>query len=383
MRFKSIFQVLNRDLRFMFISNFVGAFGDGLYSYLLPYYMSLALGASSSEIGILYTVTALASVITLMIAGIIADRYDRKKIIIAAWLVWLPVPLMFSLAQNWLQMLPGMILYGFWLSGPTGTAYVVTAADKSQLTLTFTVLSSSWSLGYIFSPALGGYLAEKYGMHFVFHLAFILYLVALLLLFPISSQSAGKSDESQPSFLEILKSRMLVFLSIFFAALMFILLMIRPFIPKFLSETYGYGDFEIGLFGSISFMGSVILGILIGKLGDRWGKSYSLAASMSIYSVSILALLASGQPSFLALSAFLSGASYISWSLMSAIIGPLAPESARARWISVPQTISMAVSFMAPYVGGILYGMWVPLPFMVAVISFAAMTAIALFKMKF
>ncbi|MEM0254083.1 MAG: MFS transporter [Candidatus Bathyarchaeia archaeon] len=364
------------------MSNFVGAFGDGLYSYLLPHYMSLALGASSSEIGILYTVTALASVITLMIAGIIADRYDRKKIIIAAWLVWLPVPLMFSLAKNWLQMLPGMILYGFWLSGPTGTAYVVTAADKSQLTLTFTILSSSWSLGYIFSPALGGYLAEKYGMHLVFHLAFILYLAALLLLFPIGSQLVGKSAESQPSFLEILKSRMLVFLSIFFAALMFTLLMIRPFIPKFLSETYGYGDFEIGLFGSISFAGSVILGILLGKLGDKLGKSYSLAISMSIYSVSILILLTSGGCSLLALSAFLSGVSYISWSLMSAIIGPLAPESARARWISVPQTISMAVSFMAPYVGGILYGLWAPLPFIVTIFSCITMAVIALCKMK-
>ena len=45
----------------------------------------------------------------------------------------------------------------------------------------------------------------------------------------------------------------------------------------------------------------------------------------------------------------------MTWSLMSAIIGPIAPESIRARWVSVPQAITIFSSFMAPYVGGILY----------------------------
>ncbi|MBC7131370.1 MFS transporter, partial [Candidatus Bathyarchaeota archaeon] len=323
------------------------------------------LGASSDEIGLLYAVTALSSVMTLIVAGVIADRYDRKKIILFAWLVWLPVPLIFSLASNWIQMLPGMILYGFWLSGPTGTAYVVTAADKNRLTLTFTILSASWSLGYIFSPALGGYLSANYGMQLVFHLSFILYLLAFLLLFPISSQHASKLD-SQPSFMELLKSRRLIGLSLFFAVIMFVLLMIRPLVPQFLAEVYGYGDFEIGSLGSISFLGSVILGILFGKLGDKWRMPFSLAASMAIYSISLAFLVTFGNFTILLVAAFLAGASFINWSLMSAIIGPLAPENARARWISVPQTISMAISFMAPYVGGIFYEFSPQYPFILA-----------------
>jgi MFS family permease len=66
---------------------------------------------------------------------------------------------------------------------------------------------------------------------------------------------------------------------------------------------------------------------------------------------------------------FLAGGSYITWSLMSAIIGPLAPESIRARWVSIPQTVTMFSSFIAPYIGGILYGVSPYYPFIVAIVA--------------
>jgi MFS family permease len=363
-------EALNRDLKLIFASNLVGSFGDGLYAYLLPYYMKETLKISPVEVGTLYAVTILTAALTLLIAGMIADKYDRKKIMIAGWIAWLPAPIVFSVARNWLQMLPGMILWGFWLGGPTSTAYIVTAANKSKLTLTFTVLSSAWSFGYIFSPALGGYLAGRVGMHIVFYLSFIFYILASLILAFISSQSARgfaqHSSEKRYSFIKLLKTRKLFELSIFFASVMFVLMMFRPFIPQFLGDVYNYGDFEIGILGSVSFFGSAVLGILLGKLGDKWRKSYALAASMILCSLSLILFLLFGNFHILVIACFLAGVSYIAWSLMSAIIGPNAPEPIRALWISIPQTISMFSSFIAPYIGGVLYNASPYYPFIVA-----------------
>ena len=214
------FEVLNRDLKLIFFSNLTGSFGDGLFAYLLPYYMTATLGASKVEIGILYAIVGLVAALTLLAAGMLADRYDRKKIMIAGWLAWAPAPLIFSFAGNWLQMLPGMVLWGFWLGGPTGTAYIVTAADKSKLTLTFTAISAAWSFGYIFSPALGGYLAGTIGMQVVFYLAFILYVLAAFVLCFISTQHAKNSTqhhaEEHYSFFKLLRTRKLFTLSIFY-----------------------------------------------------------------------------------------------------------------------------------------------------------------------
>jgi len=351
--------MLSRDLKLIYLSNLVGSFGDGLYAYIMPYYIIEVLKAGPVEIGILYAIMGLSASLTLFMAGMLADRYDRKKIMIAGWIVWLPAPLIFSLAKNWFQMLPGMILWGVWLGGPTGTAYIVTKADKDKMTSTFTTISSSFSLGYIFSPALGGYLAGTTGMRIVFYLAFALYGLASLLLCFIRSQYARKHTELTPekrsSILELLKTRKLLMLSAFLGSTMFIVLFFRPFIPTFLADVYHYGGFEIGFFGSVSFFGSAVLGVLLGRFGDKTRKSYALATALALCSLSLILLLASGDLPILALTHFLLGSSYLTWPLMSAIIGPLAPEFIRAFWIAIPQTVGMFSSVVAPYIGGVLY----------------------------
>jgi MFS family permease len=370
--------VLNRDLKLIFMTNLIGSFGDGLFAYLLPVYMSNNLNASSEQIGILYAVMSLLAAVTLFGAGMIADKYDRKKIMIAGWLAWTPAPLIFAFAGDWIHIIPGMVMWGFWLGGPTTAAYILTSADQNKLTLTFTTLSAAWSIGYIFSPALGGYLAGTIGMRFVFFMSFGLYAAACAMLFFIRSQHAKldteQVSEKQYSFFRLLKTRRLLKLTIFFAAVIFFLNMFRPFAPKLLSDVYQYGNFEIGLLGSVSFSSSAILGILLGRAADNKGRSYALATSLIFCWVSTTLLVLSGNFVMLLVTFFLVGGSYLTWSLLGATVGPLAPESCRARWVAVPQTVSMFSSIVAPYVGGFLYGVWPYYPFIIAIVATVLLT---------
>lgn len=346
-------------MKLLFAVNSVGAFGDGLYAYLLPVYLTENLKASPEEVGILYAAMSLCAALTLLVAGMLADKYDRKKIMIVGWLAWVPAPLIFSLARNWLDALPGMMLWGVWLGGPTVTAYVVATADKNRLTLTFTTISAAWSLGYIFSPALGGYLGGIFGMQLVFLLASFFYSVSCFLLIFVRSQhavtSAQKPSQVHSSFFKLIRTRALLKLSGFFAAIMFVTMMFRPFIPQFLAKVYGFDRFEIGVLGSVCFLGSAVLGIMIGRFGDRTKKSNAIVASLILSSASVILLALSNNFIVLSVTLFLAGGSYMAWSLLSAVVGPLAPENIRARWISIPQTVSMFSSFIAPYVGGILF----------------------------
>lgn len=378
------FEVLNKDLKLVFLSNLFGSFGDGLFAYLLPYYMRESLKASSVEVGILYAVASLVAAFTLLIAGMLSDRYDRKKIMVLGWMVWVPAPIIFSMAENWVQMLPGMILWGFWISGSANMAYITTSADRSKLTLTFTMTSAAWSFGYIFSPALGGYLSGVVGMKVVFYSAFTLYAVAMLSLLFITSQRAKgyeqRTVEERYSFFKLLKTKKLLLFSVFFGSLMFVLMLFRPFVPQFLGEIRGYEDLEIGVLGSISFFGSAVLGILLGKLGDRWKKGYAIASSMILCCISITLLLLVDNFLVLIFVFFLAGSSYVTWSLMAAIVAPHAPESIRARWISVPQTVTMFASFIAPYVGGVLYDASSYYPFVIGIIATLVFALLALTK---
>ena len=218
-------------------------------------------------------------------------------------------------------------------------------------------------------------------MQFVFYLAFIFYALASLTLLFIRSQRASQStqqtSEERTSFFKLLRTGKLLRLSVFFASIMFVLMMFRPFVAQFLADVYRYGDFEIGIFGSVAFLSSAVLGVLLGRLGDRSRKSYALALSMILCSLSLVPLLLFSNFYILIAAFFIAGGSYITWSLMSAIVGPLAPESCRARWASIPQTVSMFSSIIAPYIGGFLYDVSPYYPFMVGIVATLAFALLA------
>ncbi len=75
------------------------------------------------------------------------------------------------------------------------------------------------------------------------------------------------------------------------------------------------------------------------------------------------------------------GASYTIWSLIGAVMSPIAPEPSRARWISVPLSASMFAAFLAPYLGGLLYESSPYSPFLVFIVATALLSVLALTKL--
>jgi MFS family permease len=386
LNFRFISELLTSDLRILFFANLVGAFGDGLYAYVLPYYMRDTLNASPVEVGILYAAANICVALTLLAGGFLADKYDRKKILILSWIGWAPAPLIFAFAGNWIQMLPGMLLWGILFSQPASTAYIVTTVDKSKLTLTLTAISSAWSLGYVFSPAIGGYLAQTTGMQTVFFLASIFYASAGILLFFIRKQVPSRhmqqAQEKNQSKLQLLKNRKLLVFSAFLGAAMFAILLFRPFIPTFVADVYGYQGFEIGILGSFFFLGSAILGIALGRVGDKFKKSYAFAAALAFIAFSLVLLLLFGDFRILLVTHVLVGASYLAWPLMNAIIGSRAPETAKALWVAIPQAVSMFGAIFAPYIGGVLYEASPYYPFIVGAAATLSLALVALAKLR-
>ena len=367
---------LNRDLKLIFLSNFIGAIGDGLYSYILPNYIR-DLGASSADVGFLFSIFLLSTALTILPGGILADRYDRKKVMVLGWLIWVPVPLAFSAATHWTQLAPVMALYGFFLSGPATGAYVVTCARKDRITLTYTLMSASWWSGYIFSPGLGGYLSAIAGMRTVFLLSFALYAAATLVLFFVRCQRAEKpSNMHKKRFsLDSAHAKKIIWLSSFFAAVFFVLNLVRPLVVQFFQDVYALDSVAVGLLGSVVFLGSAAFSILLGKAGDKLGKMVAVAVSLLIGGFSFGLFIGTNNVFALGAASFLNGASYMLWSLMGASVGSLTPEASRGRWISLAQMSATLAATVAPYIGGVLYS-WSPYVPFYAVIAASPLLAL-------
>jgi len=373
-----LFGTLNKDLKLIFMSNLIGAFGDGLYAYIWPLYIR-ELGADPAEVGVVFSVFFFVAALTPLPGGFLADRYDRKKLMILGWLFWIPIPLVFSVAEHWTQMLPGAVLYGIMLSGPATSAYIATIAHKGKMTQTFTLISTGWWFGYIFSPAIGGYLSTTVGIRWVFRLSFALFIGATISLLFIGSQHASSHSKQVRSDIPFRRKKILLW-SAFFAAIFFVMVMFRPFVPQFFQDVLDYDEFQIGILGSLCFLGSAILSMSLGRIGDKRGKASAVFISLILCFLSLISLVSFSNFFLLSIASFIMGASYPFWSLMGAVVGSIAPGASRGRWMSVAQTISLLAAFFAPYLGGLLYDSSPYNPFIIAIVITPMLSVLALTK---
>lgn len=353
------FGALTRDVWLICLSCVIGAFGEGLYFWVFPLYIR-ELHADYVQLGLVYSVLLGVSGLVGLAGGLLADRFDRKKLLLLGWMLWIFAPLVYSFAMVWPQLIPGAVCWGASnVSGPAISAYIITAVtDKNRVASVITFVFSTFTFSYTFAPAVGGYLATIVGMRQVLLLSTLLIVVSTCVFFFIDSQyPLASKTENSPSVSTDKKPllRKLVLWSCFFTLLTFFLSLARNFVPVFLSEQVNMSEFHVGLFGSVNFAGMTLIGIAMGRLGDRWRKSGAISVSLFLFIVSMVPILLVRDTTVLILLAFAYGGSAVTGSLVSSYVGAIAPEARRGLWLSIPQSLSLFAAFAAPYLGGFLY----------------------------
>jgi DHA1 family tetracycline resistance protein-like MFS transporter len=332
-----------------------------MYFWVVPLYVR-QLHADYLQLGLVYSVLLGVSALVALAGGLLADRCDRKNLLIFGWVLWIFAPLIYSFAVEWPQLIPGAVCWGASnIAGPAITAYVITAiTDKKRVASVVTFVFSTFTFSYIFAPAVGGYLSTISGMRFVLYLSTLLITVSTGVLFFIDSQCSSKKgpDEYHSPLASAERKgqlRKLLLWSCFLALTTFFTGLVRNFVPVFLSEQASLSEFYVGLFGSVNFAGMTIVSITLGRLGDRWKKSGALSISLLFFIGSMVPMLWVRDPSILMLVAFVYGGSAVTGSLVGSFVGTIAPETRRGLWLSIPQSLSLCAAFAAPYLGGFLY----------------------------
>lgn len=397
-------ECLTRDVLLICLSNMIGAFGEGLYFWIFPLYVR-TLSASILQLGLVLSALMGFAALVPLFGGFLADRFDRKKILILSWTPWIFAPLIYSFAQNWMQLIPGTFCWGLSMIGlPAVTAYIITCVnDKTKLASALTIVWSTYSFSYIFAPGIGGYLASIIGMRQVLWVSTVLSAVSTGVFFFLHSQHPRKEEtraETEPSHVPIEKGfwrkiilalrapeekgllRKILVWSALLTVSSFFISIGRPFVQTFLNESVKMTEVQIGLFGSINYAGITFIGVAMGRAGDKWKKSWAIGVCLLLYFASIIPLLLITETTTLMFIAFLLGGSAVSAQLVYSFVGTIAPTAKRGLWVSIPQTFSLAASFAAPYLGGYLYTLSPTYAFItsVSIMPFLAVYAIAKLK---
>jgi len=381
------FGALTRDVWLICLSCVIGAFGEGLYFWVFPLYVR-QLQADYVQLGLVYSVLLGVSALVALAGGVLADRYDRKKLMILGWVLWIFAPLIYSFAVEWSQLIPGAVCWGASnIAGPAITAYVITAAmDQKRVASVVTFVFSTFTFSYIFGPAVGGYLATVIGMREVLYTSTLLTVVSTCVFFFIGSQHPVKNKKEENHSSSVDRKpllRKLLLWSCFFTLITFFLSLARNFVPVFLDEQSGLSEFYVGLFGSVNFAGITFIGIAMGRLGDRWRKSGAISIALLLFAVSMVPILLVRDPTILILLAFVYGGSAVTGSLVSSYVGTIAPEARRGLWLSIPQSLSLLAAFVAPSFGGFLSDTYSPYyPFIVSISAAPFLLMFALLVLK-
>lgn len=373
---------LNRDLWFVYASLLLFALGMGAYSTILPAYVR-SLGASPVDLGLLGTIGMAFSTLAALPGGYWADRYDRRTLMILGWAMCIPVPLIFAFAPSWPLMIPGYFLFYFSMFSNTAMqAYIAHKADPDNVSFTFTFVFSSFSVGSIIAPTLGGWLSQTVGIKAVFGVAFLFYLLSTLAIFFMTPDKPQRIVKHKRASLKSALTPELLRFTLIFTLVMFITNIPLAFVTPYMQDVANYDLLRIGMLGSLTALGGVILAPLLGRLGDRLGTftavgfallmlsfAYGLQLSVHVLPLYILAFLIRG------------GAGSIN-SLMLSQIGKLARADVAGMTFALYNLATSIGATFAPYAAGQLYAGSPRAPFIATSIATLLLAAVFLSRSR-
>lgn len=150
----------NKSLMTIFLIVFIDLLGFGIILPLLPY-IAEKYSAGPLQIGLLTATYSFFQLIASPILGRLSDRYGRKKLLIFSQLGSAFGYLILGLAGN----LPLLFLSRI-IDGITGgnisiaQAYIADVTDKKNRAKGMGILGAAFGLGFIFGPAIGGFLSK-------------------------------------------------------------------------------------------------------------------------------------------------------------------------------------------------------------------------------
>jgi MFS family permease len=185
----SIKEILsNRTLTSILIYRGVNALGRGTIMSFLPLFAVQILGVSGTYIGLVLSVGIFLNAFLQTPMGILADRYNRRLMLISGGITASIGYLYMVQTSNIIEIYIARIIVsiGGALSLPAVTAIIAEEGKKLGSGSTVGVFNTAMSIGQIIGPVLSGVLLDIYGIGAVFYFSGIISFTSVLVFWILS-----------------------------------------------------------------------------------------------------------------------------------------------------------------------------------------------------
>ena len=172
----------NRTLSSILVYRAVNALGRGTIMSFLPLFAVQTLGLSSTSIGVVLSVGIFLNAFLQTPMGILADRYNRKILLIGGGLIatvgYIYMVHTGTITQIFIARI--IVSIGGALSLLAVTAIIAEEGREFGTGSTVGVFNTAMSIGQIVGPVLSGVLLDRYGMGSVFYFSGFISLISVL-----------------------------------------------------------------------------------------------------------------------------------------------------------------------------------------------------------
>ncbi|MBA7557470.1 hypothetical protein ES705_50228 [subsurface metagenome] len=149
------------------------ALGRGAVFCFLPIFAAIYIGLSPALIGVLLAVNILLMALLQVSSGNIADRFNRRALVVLGSLINFTYLALIPLAGNFGQLLGLSILGGLGgaVSLPAASALMVDEGRRFGMGSTIAIITMAMSIGMATGPLIGGVVADFVNINSVFYFA--------------------------------------------------------------------------------------------------------------------------------------------------------------------------------------------------------------------
>ncbi len=383
--FKDVFS--NKNIMAISVSVALwGMMGQG-YRPFWALYLKNHLGASVTNIGIFSMISTAESLLFQLPGGLIADRYGRRKLILAGTVFRTLGPVFFLMAPSWEWVIPGAMVAGMTsLYMPAFNAIIAESLPSKRRGSGYGVYNTITRIPNIFAPLLGGLFVDKYGLYRGVRVFLVLQIGASILgiiirFFNLKETVVHRTGKRPPllptaqTFKEL--PRPIIIMIIVSIIGSFSGRLVFDYINLYALDIIKITPTNLGIITSIAGLVQMVLTLPSGMLSDKYGRKNNIMVSRVIAPVTqyFMTSVSGFSPYMLVMSfnavglAFGGGGVRAGGSAWNALIADIVPSHKRATVNGVIGTLTAVVAAPSSVLGGWLWETFYPqLPFQLSAV---------------
>lgn len=271
----------NRDFSFFFSSQFISQVGDGLNDIAIPWIM-LSITGSGFQVSLALVARFLPVVLFAVPGGVLADRMNRRFLMVTADLARFGLMLSLAVADMFFELTPvHLLIVSFFeaafaeMFNPAKDALLPKFVPEQGRDSANGLLNASGQMAFLVSPPIGGFLLAGMGAAGIFAVDAVTFLVSLLAT-AFGIRISGRVDiqredgahglrsilQDVGEGFQVIKGTPLLIAGVMIsAALNFVVSPLQVLLPLFVQDVKGGGP---EMFGTL--VAALFVGLLAGAL---------------------------------------------------------------------------------------------------------------------